>query len=973
MARRRPPRAAQGEETRAKEPEEGLEELREQSQGGVSSSSSRTAPAASSTSLPSEEPRCLGAQTDYADARRETQSETREEGLEEGCGVAPDPDDAESNSVVSPCLSPTQSERFGGETDKGGEDEAAERRIKRREEKREEKRERSIRSGVPHRHGSRKSASRSSSPPSSSAVYDASPFCPLPGDFALPECRMQGASFVSPFPSSSSLLASSSLSSLPPPAGASFSLPSSPALSPCLSSSAFGPLSSAPPGASASASCELSAICAGGRVTAAPSARPLRKIYPDEVKSAPSAYVTASSASVFLPPSAPRSAATSLPVSALPSALPPYQVFAEEPQEPRAGESPHEAVAWRVPSDGARPDEPLLAAPCPWQASPSSSPPSCPPRGSSSSASPVSSREPCAAGSPPRHRPSVTSASAWFSRWRSRLSSQEPQEAILPFTRGRPSDIPLLHQSSKRLATPDGPPRVRRLRILEISGGTCRRLLLQTSELLRLVHCHNRRGAMEDAAVGALKLRDLRQVVGRCAAQRPSIEVRRNCVLVNLPYVKCLILCERVLLLPLDSESSSPVPVAFLHSAHDAGFGMRPSRAQGSTQPLSSSPMSPCASARPSVLFARPSPAGAGPPLGSGAQATAEGPRGDTSSGAVGATPGQGAGEDEAEEARGAELDCGRSRRAETDRSEDRCDDDTRYRRSGTSLARRWLAHTRELAHEDPAGCGEISRVASCGEGHGDACFTFGCDDDEKDACEQRLVSKVLSLSARRASLPEDEPFEFTALEAILVHVCDALKGELEPIAVAATTLLRFIHEQPSSTQKLRKVGDLRRRLGAVRDKTRGIDQALRELLDTEDDLCRLEVSRFWAHEKEWERPSRNAHAEDVEILLECYEQEIDALLQSIIRIDEALDDGLQLMELHLASIRNAFLKSELALDVIGVLFAGIAAFAGVFGMNIRSGWEDAQSTFWWIAAALSALSLVTVILVYIWFRRQKL
>lgn len=72
----------------------------------------------------------------------------------------------------------------------------------------------------------------------------------------------------------------------------------------------------------------------------------------------------------------------------------------------------------------------------------------------------------------------------------------------------------------------------------------------------------------------------------------------------------------------------------------------------------------------------------------------------------------------------------------------------------------------------------------------------------------------------------------------------------------------------------------MRRRLDCVKDKTRGVDQALRELLDTDEDLKRLEISRFWLNEKDWERPSRNPNAEDVEILLECYEQEIDALLK---------------------------------------------------------------------------------------------
>jgi len=41
-------------------------------------------------------------------------------------------------------------------------------------------------------------------------------------------------------------------------------------------------------------------------------------------------------------------------------------------------------------------------------------------------------------------------------------------------------------------------------------------------------------------------------------------------------------------------------------------------------------------------------------------------------------------------------------------------------------------------------------------------------------------------------------------------------------------------------------------------------------------------------------------------------------------------------MELHLAGMRNVFLKAELGLDIVGVVVAFVAAIAGIFGMNIQ-------------------------------------
>ncbi|CBZ49615.1 cora-like Mg2+ transporter domain-containing protein, related [Neospora caninum Liverpool] len=654
----------------------------------------------------------------------------------------------------------------------------------------------------------------------------------------------------------------------------------------------------------------------------------------------------------------------------------PYKVYPAE-------HSP--AGAWSVPSEGTRLDVPLLV---------------------SAPVSSVSGPRTSYSCSHQSQRPA-----SWFCGWDSGASGrgeggEEPSAAASAF------------QTPKSRSTPgQTASRARRLQVLEIARGTCHRHLLQTSELLR------------------------------CAAQRPSIELRRNCVLVNLPYVKCLILCGRILLLPSDTESANHLPQFFLHSHASPQF-FSFSRVFSQTQLGSASPVSslPVSSLPSSSMPSSSSPAAARPPAvvpkkttsssfvedgaaASNARSRARGPGAQGSTTAVGgeATPSGETGPGRAhapllaenegpagrhreekgkrkgrslwrgklwwKEARNPWVEGAASRgeAAEEDSSGEESEEQTSRDRR-----REWTEDSHACTHklEDEEAALEVctSGPVSGGEGPNEDCFGFFWG-DEKDENEQKLLSKLVGLSAS-AGDPGDGPFEFAALEAILVHrstrgdfdltcaakqrdapfqVCDALKGELEPIALASTNLLRFIHEQPSSTRKLRKVGDLRRRLGCVRDKVRGIDQALRELLDSEDDLRRLQVSRFWHHEKEWERPSRNAQAEEVEILLECYEQEIDALLQSIIRRDEALDDALQLMELHLASIRNAFLKSELALDIIGVLFAGIAAFAGVFGMNIRSGWEEDQRTFWVISLVVSALSVVTVVLVYIWFKRQKL
>jgi len=315
--------------------------------------------------------------------------------------------------------------------------------------------------------------------------------------------------------------------------------------------------------------------------------------------------------------------------------------------------------------------------------------------------------------------------------------------------------------------------RQRKFTVVEIYKGKSKSFDMQTPELLRKVHYHNKQRTLEDTAVGSLKLRDLRQVcsIGSLGGYRPSIEPRRNCILVNIPPVRCLILHDRVLMIPP----------------------------------------------------------------------------------------------------------------------------------------------------------------------------TYGNVESQFNLTEgSSLTDKFVHLSDMKTA----GPFEFVALEALLVEICSILNNEFAPLNKKAAEIVDQIHKEPSGTSKLLESTDLRRKMDSVADKVRGVQTALREILDKEDDLQRLEISKFWENPNEWDNPSADPSTEDLEILLECYEQEVESILRQCTRTDESLDDALRLMELHLAGMRNVFLKAELGLDIVGVVVAFVAAIAGIFGMNIHYDGSSCVSPF---------------------------
>eukprot|EP01053_Blabericola_migrator_P013394 Blabericola_migrator_1__13393@NODE_955_length_5901_cov_91_229345_g663_i0_p3_GENE_NODE_955_length_5901_cov_91_229345_g663_i0NODE_955_length_5901_cov_91_229345_g663_i0_p3_ORF_typecomplete_len318_score51_33CorA/PF01544_18/3_9e11BLUF/PF04940_12/0_34BLUF/PF04940_12/8_7e03FlaC_arch/PF05377_11/6_5e02FlaC_arch/PF05377_11/3_3e02FlaC_arch/PF05377_11/2_3_NODE_955_length_5901_cov_91_229345_g663_i013902343 len=198
------------------------------------------------------------------------------------------------------------------------------------------------------------------------------------------------------------------------------------------------------------------------------------------------------------------------------------------------------------------------------------------------------------------------------------------------------------------------------------------------------------------------------------------------------------------------------------------------------------------------------------------------------------------------------------------------------------------------------------------------------------DIASQAIVQKLMRLSDMQAVT-----FEFLALEAILFEVISCMADALEPMEHLAERIQNAKSHTLSSTTALHEIKDAKKFLQEIEGHAKGISRSLEEILEDEEDIRRLEISRFWDRPEEWDAPTDSPGAEDVEILLESYQQDIESLLLKIESMDETLDTVLQLTQLHLATTRNILLKFEIGLQVIGVAIALVGAVAGIFSMNL--------------------------------------
>lgn len=117
-------------------------------------------------------------------------------------------------------------------------------------------------------------------------------------------------------------------------------------------------------------------------------------------------------------------------------------------------------------------------------------------------------------------------------------------------------------------------------------------------------------------------------------------------------------------------------------------------------------------------------------------------------------------------------------------------------------------------------------------------------------------------------------PYEFRALEAVLISVTSGLEGEFEGVREPVVGVLREL-EEDIDREKLRHLLIFSKKLGTFEQKARLVRDAIDDLLDADDDLAAMyltERARGVTREEE-------EHTE-VEMLLESYHKVCDEIVQ---------------------------------------------------------------------------------------------
>lgn len=117
-------------------------------------------------------------------------------------------------------------------------------------------------------------------------------------------------------------------------------------------------------------------------------------------------------------------------------------------------------------------------------------------------------------------------------------------------------------------------------------------------------------------------------------------------------------------------------------------------------------------------------------------------------------------------------------------------------------------------------------------------------------------------------------PYEFRALEAVLISVTAGLEGEFEGVREPVVKVLREL-EEDIDRDKLRHLLIYSKKLGTFEQKARLVRDAIDDLLEADDDLA----SMYLTEKAQGKKRTEDDHNE-VEMLLESYHKVCDEIVQ---------------------------------------------------------------------------------------------
>ncbi|KAJ0093591.1 hypothetical protein Patl1_25237 [Pistacia atlantica] len=198
-----------------------------------------------------------------------------------------------------------------------------------------------------------------------------------------------------------------------------------------------------------------------------------------------------------------------------------------------------------------------------------------------------------------------------------------------------------------------------------------------------------------------------------------------------------------------------------------------------------------------------------------------------------------------------------------------------------------------------------------------------------------------------------ESPFEFRALEVALEAICSFLAARTTELETAAYPALDELTSKISS-RNLDRVRKLKSAMTRLTARVQKVRDELEQLLDDDDDMADLYLSRKLAGSK-ISRASRASIA-----TIRGDENDVEEL-EMLLELREYIDDTEDYINIQLDNHRNQLIQLELFLSSGTVSLSIYSLVGGIFGMNIPYSWNDNHGyMFKWVVIVTGIFCAMT-------------
>ncbi|CCC09340.1 hypothetical protein SMACR_05244 [Sordaria macrospora] len=217
-------------------------------------------------------------------------------------------------------------------------------------------------------------------------------------------------------------------------------------------------------------------------------------------------------------------------------------------------------------------------------------------------------------------------------------------------------------------------------------------------------------------------------------------------------------------------------------------------------------------------------------------------------------------------------------------------------------------------------------------------------------------------LQQKQSSGANSLPYEFRALEAVLMSVTSELEADFEAVRDPVIRILSEL-EDDIDREKLRVLLVLSKRVSTFEQKAKLVRDAIEELLEADDDLASMYLT-----EKTHDLYRGEDDHTEIELLLESYNKICDEVVEEASNLVSSIRNTEEIVRAILDANRNSLMLLDLKFSV-GTLGLAMGTFlASWYGMNLENFIEE---TNWGFAMVTSVSTIASLIVC--WYGLVKL